>query len=568
MLNLRRRRMILAFWAMALAFALVTWHLYNIQLVRGNSLALQALEISSEEVALEEFVRGEITDRHNIPLAGGYYANRAVVFPSLMRQKDHELKKLAAILNVKPEELDKKAQRGAFYISRPLTGEQYNALRNAAPAGVYLLPVYQKYGDDPLAVHVAGHLGKIKSTEQYQRLQKNSAKKYHLGDWVGQSGLEFFYERELKGSYPKRLARVPVDARGRVIKGPGLLVNSEGTDPGRRNVVTTIDYRVQRIVEEVMDQHVASGAVVVMQAGGGDILAMSSRPDYHPAPSRMETLVNEPAGDIFVDYCTSLVQPGSIFKIVLAAAAVEKGIVDSRTRFNCAGANAEPVRCWSDGGHGIISFDDAFAVSCNPAFVEIGRRLGAATIIEYAEALGLANQAITGYPVKADARQDLLLIGKRYNLANSCVGQGPVLVTPVQVTALINTIASGGVYYQPRLVMGLSDDAGHLVRQFNGPAPRRAVAEYTADRLRALLRQVTVSGVGKKAEVPGWGSAGKTGSAQVAGEEGPVNAWFAGYVPAERPQYVITVLVRGGKSGGATAAPLFREIASRIMELN
>lgn len=568
MLNLRRHRMILALWGITLAFGLVAWHLYQIQLVQGAELALQAVKMRSEMVSLEEFTRGEITDRHNIPLTGGYQANRVVVFPSLMQQRDQELKKLAAILNMQPGKLEQKARQGAFYISGPPTGEQYNELRSTPPAGVYLLPVYQRYGDHPLAVHITGHLGKINSYEQYQKLQLNSTKQYHLGDWVGRSGLEFFYERELKGSFPKRLARVPVDARGRVIKGPGLLVDNEAADPARRNVVTTIDYRVQRIVEEVMDAHVAKGAVVVMGVGSGDILAMASRPGYHPAPARMETLVGKPAGDIFVDYCTSLVQPGSVFKIVLAAAALEKGIVDEQTGFYCSGANASPVRCWSDQGHGRISFNDAFALSCNPAFVETGLQLGAATIIKYAGAFGLANQAITGYPVKADPRQDLSLIGKDYNLANSCIGQGPVLVTPVQVAAMINTIASGGIYYQPRLVMGLSDDTGRLVRRFNGPAPRRAIDENTANLLRGLLRRVTVAGVGKKAEVPGWGSAGKTGSAQVTGEEGNIDAWFAGYVPADQPRYVITVLVYGGRSGGETAAPLFREIASRVMALH
>ncbi|SFR02936.1 peptidoglycan D,D-transpeptidase FtsI family protein [Desulfoscipio geothermicus] len=567
MLLIRRRRMVASFGFIVAAFVGVLAHMYNIQLVHGDALAVQALHMRSEEVALEEYVRGEITDRHGVPLSGGHYTNRVVIFPSLMNNPDHIIKKLAALLRMDTADLAKKMRRGAFYIDRSLTSAELRQLQDDKPAGVYLLPVYRRYGSNPLAVHVTGYLGKISSKQEYTRLEKQSSKNYRLGDWVGQSGLEYFYEPQLKGSRAVRWARVPVDARGRVIEGPGLLVDSAGIDPERRNVVTTIDSRIQRIVEQVMDRQIDNGAVVVMQAGSGDILAMASRPDYHPDPREMAQSVQKAAGEIFIDHSTSLYQPGSVFKTVLAAAALEEGLVREDTMFYCAGAGAEPVRCWNEGGHGHISFADAFALSCNPVFVEIGRRLGADSIIEYAGKLGLDNQQITGYPVKKDTRQDLSLIGKPYSLANSSVGQGPVLVTPVQVTAMMNALACGGIYHTPRLVTGLSDGAGHLVEKITGSLPRRAIDQDTAARLNSLLRMVTISGVGRKAGVPEWGSAGKTGSAQVAGENGPVNAWFSGYVPAENPRYVITVLVCSGRSGGDTAAPVFRDIASRIMKI-
>ncbi len=544
----------------------MVYQLYTIQLVQGAGYALRARQVRSESVPLEEFRRGEITDRNGIPLSGGYYANRVVVFPGLMEQKEYSLQRLAGIINDNPGDLLEKARHGAFVIDRPLSDQECRALQKAGLPGVFLLPVYHRYGSDPLAVHITGHLGKISSMEQFDRLQRQSDKQYRLGDWVGKSGLEYFYEQELKGTFAKRWARVPVDARGKVIKGPGLLVESKGRDPGRRHVVTTVDFRVQRIVEQVMDQHVQNGAVVVMRAGSGDILAMASRPEYHPAPGRVQSGTSSPAAEAFVNHCTSLYQPGSVFKVVLAAAALEKGLVDGSDEFVCEGVNAKPIRCWHEEGHGRISFAEAFACSCNPAFVEIGRRLGADTIVEYAGKMGLASQAIIGYPVPAGSGQDWSLVGKKYNLANSCVGQGPVLATPVQVTAMLNVVASGGVYYTPRLVKGIKDDDGCQVKSFDGPPPQRVLAPQTAAQLRDLLRSVTASGVGRLAEVPAWGSAGKTGSAQVAAGSGAVDAWFAGYVPAEGPRYVITVLVRNGRSGGATAAPLFREIAGRIME--
>lgn len=562
-----QRRMVISFGVILMLFVLILAHLYIIQLVHGNSLATQAMHMRSEEVTLEEYVRGEITDRNGIPLTGGYYANRLVIFPTLMDNKESTLKKLAFIIDEKPQKLLEEAQQGAFYITRSLAGNELKQLQSAGLPGVFLLPVYQRYGNDPLAVHLTGHLGAITSKEQYNTLQNKSNKYYHLGDMVGQSGLEYFYEQELKGDYAKRWARIPIDARGRVIGDLGLQVETADSDPGRRNVVTTTDLRIQRIVENIMDEHIEKGAVVVMQAGSGDILAMSSRPDYYPAPEQIARDLQKTPGDIFVDQSTSLLQPGSVFKVVLAAATLEKGITQENTLFYCAGADAEPIRCWKDEGHGYISFRDAFAESCNPTFVEIGHRLGAEAIIEYAKYFGLDTQNITGYPFKKDTRQDLELVGDEYNLANSSVGQGPVLVTPVQITAMMNTIASKGIFYTPRLVIGLSNDSGHMVKFITGPDPQRAIASDTAAQLRSLLREVVVSGVGRKAEVSGWGSAGKTGSAQVSGDNGPVNAWFTGYVPAENPRYIITVLVCDGKSGGETAAPIFRNLANQIMEV-
>lgn len=558
--------MIISCWAMTMAFALITWHLYNIQLVKGNSYALRASRIRSHEVVLEEFMRGEITDRNQLPLSGGYFANRVVVFPKLMQDQQKELDQLAQTLGQNPVDLYKKARNGAFYLNLNLTSEQLKSLQTAPPEGVFLLPVYMRYGDKPLASHITGYLGKISSREQFEQLQKNSTKNYNLGDWVGQSGLEYFYEQELKGTYPQRWARIALDAMGRVIHGEGLAVNTSAVDPARRNVVTTIDRNIQQVVESVMDTRVESGAVIVMKAGSGDILAMASRPGYDPSPSMVGRSLASRHGDVYVDHCISIFQPGSVFKVVLAAAAIDLGKVDLDERFTCLGANAEPVRCWLDGGHGRIAFHQAFAESCNPTFVEIGRRLGANSIINYAEAFGLSNQAIAGYPVKRDKRQNLAAIGEKYNLANSSVGQGPVLVTPVQVTAMMNVIASGGLYYAPRLVTGVADEQGCFVRVIGQPAPTRAISVYTAGVMKKLLREVTETGVGTQARVTQWGSAGKTGSAQLDNAGGKVDAWFSGYIPADRPKYVITVLVHGGSSGGTTAAPVFKEIAEKIMQ--
>lgn len=566
MLNsMSRRRVIAAGLLITLAFLVMARQLYNVQIVHGDFYSVLSNQMVVEEVPLEQFPRGEITDRNGISLTGGDVANRVVVFPALTSDIIGTIEFLAGVFNIRYKSLYEKANNGPFIIPTPPRPDQQAAILEKDLPGVYLLPVKYRYGTDLLAVHVTGHLGKIESMEELERLRAESNKQYNLDDWVGKSGLELFYEKELKGQQPLALAYLNKDARGRIINGTGLNIDNAGSDPRRYNVMTTIDYDVQRVVEKVMDDYVPAGSIVVIGAGSGDILAMASRPDYHPSPDKLGNYLNNSPGEVFIDRSTSLFQPGSIFKIVLAAAALESGIDVDRVKFACDGDRAEPVKCWFKEGHGELDLAEALSNSCNPAFVQLGEKLGAETIIKYAYALGLGDQTITGYPVGNNARQNLSLIGKDFNLANSSIGQGPVMVTPVQVTAMMNTLASGGIYHQPRLVKALTGPDQQVVRNIDGPAPRRVINSATAEHLKSMLVQVTTSGVGRQANISTWETAGKTGSAELPGEEKLVNAWFAGYVPAGNPRYVITVLVQGGESGGDTAAPVFKEVAERLL---
>jgi penicillin-binding protein 2 len=177
--------------------------------------------------------------------------------------------------------------------------------------------------------------------------------------------------------------------------------------------------------------------------------------------------------------------------------------------------------------------------------------------------MGLDNQSLLGFPAPADSRQNLDLIAAGYNLVNSCIGQGPVLATPLQITAMTNTIATGGMYLQPRLVKEIRGAKG-LVREIRGPEPVRAISPEVASQVGDMMAGVTREGVGRRAWVDQGGAAGKTGSAEIGGESGMINAWFSGYTPLEKPRFTITVLVREGVSGAASAAPVFKEIAEGI----
>jgi len=557
----RQKRQVATFYFFSVIFCLLVVNLWFIQIKNGDKYAALALEQGSSYVSLEDTCRGKILDRNLVPLTGEQEEDRVVVFPSLIEDKESVLWGLSEILHAPREVLAGLLSGAPCYLPFPLSPEQVEAVKGRSWKGVTVLPVRFRYGDRPLAVQVVGHLGKIASREELVALSKQSNKIYHYGDMVGKAGLEAFYEPELKGGRPVKAVRVFHDASGKLLNGSVFQVEENVSDKSRQDLVLTIDARVQQVVEDVMDRRVAKGAVVVMEAGTGDLLAMAGRPAFHPA--RVEEYLRKGGGERFFDHCTALYPPGSIFKVAVAAAALEEGVVDLDSQFTCSGEKENLIRCWKGAGHGSITFSRAFAESCNPAFARVGLRLGAEKIIEYAGKLGLGNQSVTGYPVPPDPRQNLDLIGVPNNLVNSSVGQGPVLVTPVQVAAMINTVVSDGFYKEPRLVKEIRKNNGDVVQEFAPDAGKMAISSDTAGKLRALLEAVVCEGTGKGAAVPVWGSAGKTGSAQAG--NGCTNAWFAGYAPRANPRYIVTVLVEGDAGGGETAATIFREIMERLL---
>lgn len=560
-----KKRLVWTLAVLVFFFILAAVRTGYIQVARGEHYARKALAGETEGISLEDYSRGRIMDRHLTPLNGSYCANRILVFPGLLEDPGAVALGLSAITGADFHTL-KKNLSGKKPVVLPVraTGSQMEIIREYGWKGVLVAPYCFRYGPRPLAAHMVGHLGRIRDLRELEELNRSGVKIYRLSDWVGRQGLEYFYEKDLRGLYPAGFAGLFTDALGRTLPGKPVMVDTKMGDFTRSDVITTIDAGIQDTVERVMDRHIKKGAVVVMDRLTGDILAVASRPVYNPDPAK-EGLDPAAGDERFVNQAVSLFQPGSIFKVVVAAAALSEGVAQPDTLFFCRGSRENTVRCWKENGHGSITLAEAFAQSCNPVFARLGLELGPHRLIWYARALGLDNQCITGYPAAPDRRQDLDLIAGRYNLMSSSVGQGPVLATPVQVTAMVNALANGGVYLQPRLVGEIRPARGESQKIGHG-GPVRAIAPEVARQLGEMMVMVTKQGVGQKAWVMPGGTAGKTGSAQPADNIQAVNAWFSGYGPLDNPRYTVTVLVREGDSGGETAAPVFREIMKKLME--
>ncbi|MGQ9498051.1 MAG: peptidoglycan D,D-transpeptidase FtsI family protein [Desulfotomaculales bacterium] len=557
MAHLRQVRLLVLGLGFFAAFIAITVRLLTIQIGQHARYLSCALQQHAITVPLEEAPRGLIVDRHLTPLAGKFTQYRVVVIPGLLENRYAAARDIARILGVPASDITRYLNAGGL-LPFPVTKEQARKINRASLAGITAAPVALRYDDRPLAVHVVGHLGRIDSSAELARLRASTNKPYHAGDLVGKAGIEKYYEARLKGTAPRQMALAYTDATGKLLAGQKVTL-AEAPDKDRQNIVLTLDACIQRVAEEVMDRHKIKGAIVVQEVSSGDILAMASRPAYHPG--EIEEYL-ETSDGAFTNRALTLYFPGSLFKIVVAAAALEEGVVDENDYYFCSGHQDRLVHCWLPEGHGGITFARAFAESCNPVFARIAVRLGADRLVAYARRLGLENQAITGFPHPPDPRQTLNAIKEPYNLVNAAIGHWPVFSTPVQMCTLVATVARGGIYRQPRLVKSITQ-GGTIVENIPPAPSRRVLSLRTARKLQNLMGLVTTEGQGREAYVPGWGASGKTGTVETA--QGERLAWFAGYAPAEHPRLAIAVLVEGGSSGSRSAAPIFSELTERIL---
>lgn len=535
--------------------AFLAGRLFWVQGVRGGDLAQEAFRQRSQVVPLE-VPRGAIYDRDGRPLTGAGFRLNVVVFPSMVKDKAAAARKIGAALGLPPGAVLEDLRREApVVLKRDAGASVVEALGEAGVPGVLVTREKLRYGPDSLANHLVGYIDGPSNQ--------------------GKDGLEKQYDQYLRGGRAEAVAAF-FDGRGSMIPGLGFRkfeTGASGKTPGE--VYTTIDRRWQAIVEDVMDRGVTRGAVVVIDVRNGEVLAMASRPDFRRmtatgASSRRPASGQESASSegAWLNRAVSAYQPGSVFKMVVAAAALEERLVTSESQAFCRGfidVGDRRFNCNKSEGHGLISFRQAFAYSSNPVFIETGLRLGTEKILRYARKLGLGEVTALSLPGESPGSLPLgrkLLDG---DVANLSIGQGPVTVTPLQMAQLIAIVADDGVARSLTLVREIRTREGEvLARPRPGPA-RRAISAQTARELQKAMADVPVYGTGRAAAVPTAGAAGKTGSAEVEGPNGErlTHAWFAGYAPVRRPAVAVVVFVEEGESGGTTAAPVFREIVRR-----
>lgn len=561
------------------AFLVVTGQLWYLQVLEGPRLS----ELSDRNrIRLRPIVapRGILYDRHGIPLVEPRPSFVLSIVPRELRDRGAILARLSILLKIPLAELEAAVDGVAadslwpVRIRRNLGFEEVIRIeewRAELPGVVVEVEPRRGYVSDRLAAHLLGYVREA-SREQVRE------GRYRPGDLVGQSGLEQALDEFLRGRDGTEV--VEVDTAGRVVRP----IRREEPRAGA-NVVSTVDRRIQEAAERALGN--AHGAVVVMDPRNGDLLATVSAPAFDLArftgPMDRDEwlrLVRDPAHPLLNRAFQSEYPPGSIFKLVVAAAALQEGVITPLDRLPCPPSveiGGRAYRNWKDEDLGPMDLRRAIAMSCNTFFYRLGARVGIERIARYAEAFGLGRPTAVALPGEKPGsiprverkRGRLVRHWRAGDTANVSIGQGAILVTPLQVARFMAAIANGGILWRPRLVLRLDSSGGETLRSPSELAGRIDVSPAVLGALReSLWSAVNEGGTGAGARVPDLAVAGKTGTAQLVRDSdsrrGQDHAWFAGYAPADDPRVVVVVLVERGGTGGRVAAPIAREILREI----
>ncbi len=445
------------------------------------------------------------------------------------------------------------------------------------------------YPHGSFAAHVLGYLQERTPDE----IAGISGQSYRPGDMGGKAGIEKTCDGILTGRDGQMIEIV--DSLGKSY-GP---IRTEPPQQGQ-DVFLTIDIALQEKAEKILAGR--EGAVVVMDPRNGEILAMASFPTFDPngfisrfTPDEWLSLIKDPAAPLENRAMRGLYAPGSIFKLVMGLAALEFGYATNRTTFFCSGSAdfyGTPRSCWYAPGHGSMNLADAIKNSCNIYFYNIGRLMGIDKISEAAKdnlKLGMK----TGIDI--DGEKEGLVPNTQWKRETTgepwypgetisvAIGQGQLQTTPLQLARLTATIANRGGLVKPHLVLRTGEQRGadSVVEPQSLDEAGRVPFETSSFEsiIEGMWRSVNAAGTGSGAFVPGMDICGKTGSTQVistalakrlaeAGKEIKTHSWFSGFGPRGAPEIVITVLVEYGGGGGATAAPLARELFEMFWDKN
>jgi penicillin-binding protein 2 len=427
------------------------------------------------------------------------------------------------------------------------------------------------YPTSTFAAHLLGYVREVSDEQMKQG-------RYRRGDMIGQSGLERLLDEYLRGRDGGE--RIEVDAYGR----PVQVMRREEPDPGAQ-VITTIDRRIQEAAEQAMAGK--AGSVVVMDPRNGDVLAMTSSPAFpldrltgNVDRDEWLRLVRDPMTPLMNRALQGQYPPASVFKIIVAAAGLQEGSLTPMDRIYCNGEfnlGNWTFKDWKPGGHGHLDMNGAIAQSCDIFFYQAGLKVGGETMARYAHAFGLG--APTGIdlggerfglvPFSPSQRARLKRSWQAGDTVNMSIGQGQLLVTPLQIARMMAAVANGGILWKPRLVQRVERADGSLAYSSSSKMTERVeLSPVVWAFLRHALAAVVKDGTGALARVPGVDIAGKTGTAQTIAKsdasKGQDHAWFASFAPAADPQYVVVVLAERGGKGGQVAAPIARQIYEAI----
>ncbi|MFH1233936.1 MAG: penicillin-binding protein 2 [Patescibacteria group bacterium] len=597
--NLPKISLILSFFLLII-LARVAWLQiikgeYYYGLAEGNRIRIERIEPK----------RGVVCDRNGHPMVRNV-ANFLLYFipadlPKNEQEKENIIKRVSQILKEKVRGETQKAQEEESDIKNILAKIKPRSLESYQPLfiidnieyekamllylesdkmpGVYLSnKTRREYNLYSLSLsHILGYTGKISENELVK-----AGNDYSPIDYIGKTGIENFWENELKGIYGKK--QIEVDALGKEKKTINQIIGEDG-----HNIVLSLDINLQKKLEESITNELKKlklnkACAIAMNPNNGEILAMVSLPSYNNnafakgiSQEEYQEIINHPDHPLFNRCVSGEYPPGSTIKPIMAVAGLEEKIINEKTSFLSTGG----LRVgewffpdWKAGGHGATNVRKAIAESINTFFYYIGGGyndfvgLGVDRIVKYAKFFGLGEQ--TGIDIMSEAKgflpskewkkatkRERWYVGDTYHLS---IGQGDISVTPLQVANYTAVFANQGNLYRPHFVSQiLAGDEKVISQVDNKPIKSNFISKENITIVREGMRQTVLAGSARSLQSVPVAVAGKTGTAQWASNK-PTHAWFTGFAPYDSPQIVITILIEQGGEGSSVAVPIANDV--------
>jgi len=583
-------RIEIARFAVGGIFAVLAFAYWYVQIARGDYYFELSENNRIRSVKLTA-PRGYVLDRNGSVLVENEPAYSLQLYRREAKNLQASVDFAVRLLGLPADQVQARLARGRRYpefvpipIAENLTLEEVARVEARAPEHPeFAIAVSQRrlYKRGNSAAHVLGYLAE--ATPDQIRASSNG---YRLGDWIGQKGIESSYEKLLGGTNGER--RVIVDSHAREIKEESRLESRPG-----QNLFLTIDRELQELAEESFADKV--GSAVALDPRTGEILALVSSPSYDPnwftrrvTPEEWSSLLSNSNHPLQNRAIQNMYSPGSVFKIFLAYGALALGEVDPNARIFCPGHAVfygRTFRCHRRGGHGWVDLRNAIKLSCDVYFYNLGRRLGVDRIAEIAHAFGfgeptgldLTHEKAGLVPSEEWARTKR---GARWYPSETIsvsIGQGPVLVTPLQVARAVSGLIEGGRLPTPHLFLASQDPRTGVRLRYDSP-PRKSLPldarrlALVKDGMWAVMNEPGGTAFGSR--IPGLEAGGKTGTVQIAGRDAVLragvdrsriedHAWFTAFAPMNDPKIVVVVFVEHGGHGGAVAAPIARRLLAK-----
>ena len=594
----KRLKIITGFVVVIISILLL--RLWFLQIIDGPVYRTQS-ENNRIHLQSEPPFRGLIMDRNGELLVDNRPSYDLYIIPEDVQDQEQLNKNLKRLISLDLDELikkHKKAFSGSSFnpvlVKKNMTREELAVIevnRFNLPGVLEPQVRYQRnYIYGKFASHIIGHLGEISE----KQLKSGKYPNNDSGDFIGITGIEGKWQNQLNGKSGGM--QVEVDAAGRKLR---TLASRKPAVPGY-NILLTIDKDLQLHAENLLKGK--DGTIVALDPNTGEVLAMASSPAFDPNKfvwginaSDWNKIRNNPAHPLQNRAIGSQYPPGSIFKIVVALAGLQEGVIDPEEKIFCNGRyrlGDHTYKCWrlKYGGHGNVNLEEALVGSCDVYFYKMGKRLGIDTIARYARMFGLGKK--TGIDLSGE--EDGIIPDSEWKLKKygipwqqgetvlCAIGQSYVSVTPIQMARLISTVFNGGKIYRPGVVKSVVNDTSSVYEFTPHLQGKLDISSENLEIVKQALIDVVndPQGTGKNGKIKGITVAGKTGTAEVASQEninalntdGDVpeklqdHAWFVAIAPAEDPKIAVSVLIEHGGGGSTASAPIARELIKQYLK--